>query len=473
MKKGFKADRYVWLLFLAIVIIRIVLAFQADSFTYDSYFNIKQVESILETGKPIFNDPLSFGGRFSLFSPVFHYIFAFFSLLAPLQIVAKIIPNILYALLIPISYYISLKIVPRSVPAFFSAIFAALLPGLWSTVNSFDTLCIVLPAIFYIFYCLIRVNEKKYLIQFLVLIAATSIISPITILIIPALWFFILLLKIENLEERTIAMEAIIFSSFLILLIQFLLYKKALLIHGYSIIWQNIPFPILDTFFEKITILNIIAGVGIIAFIFGIYEIYRFSFTKKERSISTIVSLTLITAALLWVKLIEINVGMIFLGVGLAIISSKTIGSIYSYFKKIKLKIHFNYVILIVISILLLTSVPPSIDVVKNSRNNIPTNAEIEGMLWLKENSGDTSTIVATPKEGFLINAVAKRKNIIDNNFIMGKNADTRYSDIKTIFTTQLETNALELLNKYRAKYIFLSENSRRQFNIQTINYCW
>src|SRR3990167_7023349 len=105
MKGHLSGSRIVWIIFLAVLAIRIFLAFQNDYFSYDSYFHIRQVDSIVNTGKPVFDDPLSQGGRFFLFSPVFHYIFALFSLLVPFEIIGKIIPNILYALLIPLSYY--------------------------------------------------------------------------------------------------------------------------------------------------------------------------------------------------------------------------------------------------------------------------------------------------------------------------------------------------------------------------------
>ncbi|MBW3023268.1 hypothetical protein KY308_04140 [Candidatus Woesearchaeota archaeon] len=471
MKRGLSTGSIIWIIFLIVAAIRIVFAFQTPTFSYDSYFHIRQVESILETGLPVFNDPLSYGGRFLVFSPIFHYIIAFFSLLIPFQIAAKILPNILYALLIPLSYHISMRTVGKKMPAVFAAVFAALIPGLWSTINSFDPLCMVIPLIFYIFYCIIRVNEKKYLTQFLIFGIVSAVISPVTILIVPALWLFILLLKIEELEERRTVMEAIIFCTFFILLINFLLYKKALLMHGYTIIWQNIPFPVLSMFFEKITVLHIIASVGIIPFIFGFYEIYRFSFTIKERSLSAIISLTIVAAILLWAKLIRIEMGMIFLGLGFAIISSKTIDSIYGYFKKIKFNVSSWHILAGVVAILLLTSIPPSVSIVSDSYQNVPEKFEIDAMQWLKANSSESSTIVATPKEGFLLNAVADRKNILDDNFLMRRNADIRYGDIKTIFATNLETTALELLNKYNAKYILLSQNTQKEFNVSEISY--
>ena len=471
MKRELPVGSLVWLLFAAVLAIRLVVAFQTNYFTYDSYFHVRQVESIAHTGMPVFDDPLSQGGRAYFFSPVFHYIFALFTLAIPIEIIGKILPNILYALLIPLSYYIALRINENRNSALFSSLFVALFPGMWSTINSFDPLCIIIPAIFFIFYCLIRIDEKKYLTWFTASSAIAAVISPISLVIIPALWLFVLLLKIEKTEERGAVIESIIFSTFLMLLVQFLVYKKALLIHGYSIIWQNIPAVILNDFFKELTVLDVIVSVGIIAFIFGVYEVYRFSFTKKERELSAIISLAIVAAFLLWTKLVEFETGMAILGVSLAIISSKTIGSIREYLQKIKINFSFKHAGIAIIILLLITTIPASFGVVKNLMDNMPNGPEMDAMLWIRDNSADSSTIIASPEEGFLINAVALRKNVIDNNFLMITDAETRYNDVKEVYKTSFETNAVQILNKYRAKYILLSKSVTEEFGVTGLSY--
>jgi len=466
-----KSKHLIWVLFAVVLALRIILAFQTSYFSYDSYSHIRQVNSILETGKPVFEDKLSGGGKTFFFSPLFHYIFALLSLIAPLEIIGKIIPNILYALLIPLVYYISLKIANGPKPALFASVFAALFPALWQTINSLDPLCLAIPAIFYCFYCLLRVNEKKYLAPFILSGVFAAFLSPITLFIIPALWLFVLLLKIEKTEERNVVMEAIIFLSFLVILAQFLLYKKALLVQGYEIIWQNIPPQLLSNFFENITILGVIAAVGVVPFVFGVYEVYRTSFTKKEREISAIISLTIVFAFFLWLKLVKVHEGMLILGICLAIISAKVVDSVEAYTKKTKVNISFLHAALVILAVAALTSVPATISIIRNSAGDVPDKNEIDAMLWLRENSSESAVVAASTKEGFLINAVALRKNIIDNNFLMVANPGTRYSDVAEIYQTNFETEAVGLLNKYRSKYILLSKNTLREFNSSDLRY--
>ena len=67
-------------IFLAVLLLRLVLAFMIPEFTYESYFHLRQVEHIVETGLPFYQDQLSYGGRELAFLPFFHYLAALFGL---------------------------------------------------------------------------------------------------------------------------------------------------------------------------------------------------------------------------------------------------------------------------------------------------------------------------------------------------------------------------------------------------------
>jgi len=72
-----------WLPAIVILVfgIRLYLALQTPNFADDaSYFDYKQVESILNTGLPIYEDSLSYSGTLHHFSPVFYYLLAIFGL---------------------------------------------------------------------------------------------------------------------------------------------------------------------------------------------------------------------------------------------------------------------------------------------------------------------------------------------------------------------------------------------------------
>ena len=79
------------LIFILTLSFRLYLAFQTPNYDYDAYFNIKQIDEITNTGVPSFDDPLSYGGSTFVFSPVFHYLLAFFNLIFPSILVFKIL----------------------------------------------------------------------------------------------------------------------------------------------------------------------------------------------------------------------------------------------------------------------------------------------------------------------------------------------------------------------------------------------
>ncbi len=465
-----KFKKIAWAVFLAVLILRLTIAFSSPYFEYESYFHIRHIENIKETGLPAYDDPLSYGGGTFFFSPVFHYIVAFFSFIIPLGIIGKVLPNLFYALVIPLTYYISREITGDKKTSLVVPVMVAFMPVLWSNIFTLNPLSVAIPLVFLAFYFLIQKNGKRNINMFLLLAIIAALISPVTIVIVPALWLYILFLKIEKIRERKPLVEVTIFLTFLVLLVQFLLYKNAILVNGLRVIWQNIPNSILSNYFADIGILDVIANVGMLAFLFGLYEIYIFSFEKKEKTPSLFISLVIIVGIFLWAKLVPLQSGMILLGTAISIISIPAIKNFADYFKKTKFK-YFKYITLAIIILFLVTSIAPAVYYLDVSRKEMPSNNEISAMLWLKENASERSTVVGSVKDGHLITAVAGRKNVIDSNFLMKQDAKERLEDVSSIYQTKYETSALGLLDKYNAKYIFFGRNVKSRYNVSGLNF--
>ncbi len=462
--------KLVWLLFLAIVIIRLAIAFSSPYFDYDSYFHIKHIENIAQTGLPAWNDQLSYGGGVFVFSPLFHYLMAALSLIVPIGIIGKIVPNVLYALLVPLSYYIANEITGKRKLALIAPVVVAFMPVLWSNIFSLNPLCITIPAIFYAFYCVVKENDPHRISKFLVSVVIAAFSSPISIIAIPILWGYLLFLRVGKTKIESELVEVSIFSTFFIVLTQFLFYKNAILANGASVIWQNIPAEIIRNYFAQVSILDIIANIGILPFIFGIYYIYMFSFEKKKESSSLFVAIALAAGILIWARLIPVQTGMIFLGLGISVISVDTIKQFMDYFQKIRFR-KARLVMALLAIFFLFSAAIPAFGYFQASKQSIPGESEINGMLWLRENSSENSVIAGSVKDGFMINEVAKRRNIIDGNFLMNPYSEERFQDVSALYTTNFETSALELMNKYSSKYIFFGKNVRTEYNASKLNF--
>jgi len=281
---------------------------------------------------------------------------------------------------------------------------------------------------------------------------------------------YLILTRLEKIKIEKYEMELIFFSTFIFLWVQFLLYKKAFLFHGVlSLIQQNVPIELAARSFENYTITNIFLQLGLIPLILGIYCIYKFLFRTKNKQIYLYISLCIGVALFTWLKLIEVSIGFMYLGVCLSILSGPSYVSLVNYFKKIyfvRLSVlAFWLILLLIIPSMILPSLyfANSIDTVDDDLYN--------SILWLKENTRNDSVILAAPKEGHLINAVGKRKNIADNYFILIDNVDEIFADVRRMFETQFQTEAIRLFDKYSVDYVLITNNTVGEYGIEHLNY--
>ena len=147
--------------FLLVLAVRLFAAFQTPYYSSDeSYLHVRAVENILE-GKLLWNDPLGYGGRTLVMSPLFDAILALFSLIMPIDLVLKIIPNIFSSLLVIPAFLISYKITKTTWISLSSALLASLVPAFFSnTFNQVTPLTLAIPTFFFLAYAWLRVPEK-------------------------------------------------------------------------------------------------------------------------------------------------------------------------------------------------------------------------------------------------------------------------------------------------------------------------
>ncbi len=458
--------------FLIVLGSRLYFSFQIDYLSSDdSYFHLRQIENILETGKPLFNDQLSYSGREYIFAPLFHYLNAAIALILPLNLTIKIIPSILISSCVFLFYLISKKITGDNNVALIIGFFSGFIPVLYKeTLNQLNPITLIIPLILIIIYSLINLKEIKQIKIFIISIVLASLTHPLISLFLIGILIYIITTLVDNVDQKQLEIEITLFSVFFILWTQLLIYKKMFLFHGPNIIWQNIPLEIINEHFTRISIIGSIYQIGIIQFIFGIYVIFKYFLKEKKKDVYLLTSFAITVALALWFKLIELKIGLIFFGIILTLISAKGIKIFLDFINQTKLSKFYNVFIFLILITLTTTLIIPSIINAKEVINDIEKE-EIDAMNWIKYNTERNSTILATDEEGHLITEIAKRKNIIDDNFILIKNIDQRYEDIKTIYRTKLLTQAIELIDKYKINYIYLSHKIKNKFKIKNIEY--
>jgi len=174
---------------------------------------------------------------------------------------------------------------------------------------------------------------------------------------------------------------------------------------------------------------------------------------------------------LLWFKLIEPSMGLIFLSIILTVALSQFYKTFTKFIDKTKLFPYKKIIISLFLLIVIISSGYPTYTYALSEINNAVAREEIDALEWIRTNTPKNSIILGTLNEGHFIAHIAKRKNVLDFKFLLVQNADQRLTDIKTIYTTWSITDALTLLNKYNVNYILFSNRAKKLSNKDSLQY--
>jgi len=464
-----KSAKY-WILaiFIITLALRLTLAFSVPNLTYDSYYHVRQVEAIKNTGLPLFQDPLSYGGRENVFHPTFQYVGAFFSLFMPIEIMAKVLPNIFIALLIPIIYLIGKKITNNPTAGLLAGLIAGFLPILYST-NSFVPSKMFLPLMFLAIYAFMNIKNSFYLYLYLLCFIVLSFTTPATALILIGYVLYMALSILEGKKINWAELELMIFSLFFFLWAQFLFYKNTLLKEGLGFVTQNIPQQIVERYFPQVSLSQSLVLVGIIPFVLGIFVVYRSLFQLKTPKSFLLISLAISTTILSWLKLMEYTLALSFFAIIIAILFASSYQEITNYLRKTKLSRWKNKLTTILIILTIITIVFPAI--VHALNQDTPSNEEIEAFKWLNDHTIEKNKIAASLREGHLITYYGQRKNIMDGRFNLIKDVNERFQNTNAIFMTKFQTQALDIFDTYGTTHVVLTKKTKEHYQIEELDY--
>ena len=454
------------LLFVITLSFRLYFSFQYENLSPESYFHLYQSEKIKSNLLPLNYDELSYSGRIISYPPLFHYIIASTSFI-PYNY--RVIPALLFALSSVIAFLISLRISNSRWASLLSALLYSFTPVfIKQTLNSVSVYSLALPLMFLLIYLTIISKEKnvsKYFILVSVLLFFTHpsfLILTLTFILYP------LLLKLVNIKINENRKEVIIFFIIISLLAVLFLFKQDLSQIGFNTIFQNIPDQIKHNYFRSVNIIEIISGIGLLTIIFGLIGISNGVFKSKQSSVFLISSLIISTFILLLFKLIDFNIGIMILGLSLAVLSSLGMNVFFTYVSKTKLHKSRLLFILLVLLLTLFTSVIPSI--VSASNLDVFSSKEMEAFTFLKEKTSKLSTVAASPIEGHIINFVGRR-NILDTYYLSAPATTERFDDLNTLFKTELFSASKKIIDKYGVDYILLTKHGKMFYSIEKLNY--
>lgn len=474
-ESAFRQKR-IWILFVFIIVIfgiRMFFALQTHEFSDDdSYFTLRQAQHIKDTFVPEYNDNLSYGGRTNIFTPLFHYLVGIPSFLIPMWLWGKILTNLLGISMILIVYLISYHISKNFYGAIISSIMAGIAPILFkTTLNTLSATALAVPLIFFAMYSLMRIQDPKFFYYYIICIIALSLTNQSVLLILLGLFIYLIIILLENMKQSKLEWEALLFSFLFTLWFLLIVFKKVLLFHGSAALWQNVPEVLLFLYFQKITLIDAINRIGIFPTFYGVYATYIFLFERKQREIYLLIGFSIAIVGVLYLKLIEFNFGLLLVAMLFSIMYAPLHVRKIKFFKHSIFERFLPYYMASFVIVILLTSGILSINLANAEIKNSLSASEVDALLWIKENTNENDVILASLFEGNYITYYAKRKNVMDTNFLMIPDINTRLNEVSMVYLNTLETPILEITDKYGINYIYFSDRAKSLYGTRRLKF--
>src|SRR3989338_2031199 len=460
-------------IFIIVSGIRIYYAFETTYFSdNDAYFALRQVEYIKEHFVPLYNDPLSFGGRVYVFLPLFHYILAIFAKIFSPIVIAKVLPNLFASTIVFAVYLLVQDITKNEEIAIFTSIFSAFIPVyFYTTLNTISVYSVVIPLTVLLLYLFINIEQETNLKYFLLAIVLFMLTHTSVILLILSLIVYLILIKIEDFKLNRSEVEITLFSAFIMLWMYLLIFKKAFLKHGLSFIWQNMPIKYAAAYFHQISIWQAIYQIGIIPFILGIFIIYYYLFNLKDKKVYLLISFVMTTTILLWLRLIKLELALIYLSVMLVILFGIAYHHLNNYIRTTKFSKLETPLFVLICIVFVLTSILPSISLANRSVEESTKPSLIDDLIKIKELTPNDARIGAPINDGHLIAYFAQRKNFGDTNFLFLDDANEVVKDIDELYTTISKIKASEILHKNGINYVLFTPNTKEEYSLEGLKF--
>lgn len=319
-------------------------------------------------------------------------------------------------------------------------------------------------------------NSYILILTFLSIIAAFY--NEFILLLVSALLIYLIFSYIENYSEKIYVKE---FSIFFILLIteSYLFFNREIIEKlKVQSIWGNIPIQITENISFQEKTLMIFILLGIIISLGGIYSIYYFFNEKKLHEHKKII---------FYMSAIFSSLLFYFLDIGNKYILITFIGIMFSLcfgayinrqiihadrFYKIKLSERSYWLIAYFLIIIAGLSIHYSLiySLEDNNLNEISSDS-LDALTWMKD-LPDNSLIIAPYQYGHAINYIAKKKVVLNSDFIEIENTNFHYKELQDIYTNINSIKVQEILNRYSEKnithiYIYYDDTVGKIYDIE------
>lgn len=304
----------------------------------------------------------------------------------------------------------------------------------------------------YLFFLVMKNNKFTSLLILILFISL--IISKYALLLIPIIGIYLILIRSLGKKAGSFEKEILITFSFFVLLYYLFIFK--------IFSFKNVIYP--NQISTKIDLISSIILIGIIQLLLGIssmfYNIYYEKINKKE---CFLISIAIAIAIFYFFNLVNWFFSLNMLLITLSLIAYNFPTILYSTFRKIIFK-HSKFIsyllnLLCVIYFIISLSI-----VININMKTIPQKELIEEIEKIDNLVGNDTIVSSLPSSIYLFAFTNSTPVYFKNN------KKIINSLIKEVFRSPFETRVIENMKVLNAKFVFLSNYEKNEFNVTKLN---
>ncbi len=456
------------LIFIVSIVFQMYFTLNVGHFSSDSaYYELRHSEYIEENYSPMVYDELSYGGNYIVDTHIWHYLLGFLAGILPFIFVFKILPVILASLIVFFVYLLAKQISKSETAALFSAAISAFIPTfIGETLNQLSIYVVYVPLLLILLYCLM--NIKKLMGWFVILSFIIILLDPMNFLVLFTVGIFLILAVAESLNVKTEMYEGLALFMFLTVLVNLILFKNIYFQQGLEAVWRNIPEELYSNFFRSFDIVGLVYNVGLVPLILGFVGFGIGVSREKKKNVYLLSSVILADIALLALKLIPYDIGVMFLAIMLTISSAVAFEKIREYLLVTKVSgLTFGIMGLITLVAIVSLFIPAYYVSAQTVSEGVSV-YEIEALEWIRDYTPEDSVFMGNVFEGNLIATVGERANVLDTSFLY---AEQRYYDSYMVFTSESLYKTMLIFREYKVDYLYFSKKTKDLYEIESLSY--
>jgi hypothetical protein len=434
----------------------------------DAYLHVRQVGHIRATFLPIGVDPLTDAPR-SYVTPGYEYLLVALTLVMGTVTALKVVPAFFGGVLVVLVFFLTRRITNDPLASLAAAVATCAMPVLGALINTGSPATLVLCLTVILLLLLLNLQHSFAAGVYGTLLVTLAAVHPAVALVVIGLLFYAALLVMEEMKVEQAWREVLVFSLFFVLWSLIVRFRTALIALGPAVIYQNIP-PSISPF-VGLDVMQALALIGIVPFLTGGYMVYRYLFRERRRDIYLVLGFALAVGLLLWQRIIEPTLGLLFLGLMLSVLFGVWCKVTADFLAKTRFASVSTVFVGAVLAALLISSLWPAVGAARESLAAAPPQEVIDDLVELRQRLPGKAVLLTMTEEGLTVEALAERKVVQDRDFLLQPDAAQRYEDIQKMYTERSIIDAVHLLQQYGVTHIYISPEAERRYGKDLLPY--